>query len=157
MIDSAHEARPADTNCMDTPNPTPRADYRALLRPLVAIRLALTGAMMGLANLVPGVSGGTIVLVMGYYDEFIGSIADATRRRFTKRNIIFLAILFGAAALSIMLCAGPMGDKLKDHPAMMRSLFIGLTLGGVPLLYGMIKPLDTKSTILAKVSRLKPS
>jgi len=63
---------------MDTPEPTPRADHRALLKPLVAIRLLITGGLMGLANLVPGVSGGTMVLVMGFYDEFINSIADAT-------------------------------------------------------------------------------
>ncbi len=134
---------------MDTPEPTPRADHRALLKPLVAIRLLITGGLMGLANLVPGVSGGTMVLVMGFYDEFINSIADATRFRFTKRNAIFLAILGGASALSIVFCAGLMRGLVTDQRATMYSLFVGLTVGGAPLLYGMMKPMDAKSIVLA--------
>ena len=158
---------------MSTPKPTPRADseeisssgrppfsagsgsagrgagrYQTLLKPLVAMRLAVTGALMGLANLVPGVSGGTMVLVMGFYDEFISSIADATRFRFTKRNAIFLGILGGVSALSIVFCAGLMRGLVTDQRAAMYSLFVGLTVGGAPLLYGMMKPMDAKSMAL---------
>ncbi len=134
---------------MDTPKPTPRADYRALLKPLVAARLVITGGLMGLANLVPGVSGGTMVLVMGFYDEFVNSIADVTRLRFTKRNAIFLGILAGVSALSIVFCAGLMRGLVTDQRAAMYSLFVGLTVGGAPLLYGMMKPMDAKSIVLA--------
>ena len=134
---------------MDTPKPTPRTDHRALLKPMVAIRLVITGGLMGLANLVPGVSGGTMVLVMGFYDEFVSSIADATRLRFTKRNAIFLAILGGVSALSIVFCAGLMRGLVADQRAAMYSLFVGLTVGGAPLLYGMMKPMDAKSIVLA--------
>ncbi|MCH8880283.1 MAG: DUF368 domain-containing protein [Planctomycetes bacterium] len=161
---------------MDTPKPIPRADsdessssgrppcrppagrdagrYRASLKPLVAMRLAVTGAMMGLANLVPGVSGGTMVLVMGFYDEFVSSIADATRLRFTKRNGIFLAILFGVAALSFVSCAGLMRELVAHQKAAMYSLFVGLTLGGAPLMYRMTKPLNAKSMALVLVGFL---
>ncbi len=133
---------------MDTPKPTPRAGYRALLKPLVIARLVITGGLMGLANLVPGVSGGTMVLVMGFYDEFVNSIADATRLHFTKRNAIFLAILFGVSALSIVFCAGLMRELVTSQKAAMYSLFIGLTLGGAPLMYRMTKPLNAKSVAL---------
>ncbi len=139
---------------MDTPNPTPRAGYRALLKPLTMARLVITGGLMGLANLVPGVSGGTMVLVMGFYDEFVSSIADATRLRFTKRNAIFLAILLGVAALSIVFCAGLMRGLVTHQKAAMYSLFVGLTLGGAPLMYRMTKPLDGKSMALVLVGLL---
>jgi putative membrane protein len=139
---------------MDTPNPRPRSDYRALLKPLVAARLAVTGALMGLANLVPGVSGGTMVLVMGFYDEFVSSIADATRLRFTKRNAIFLVILLSVAGLSIAFCAGLMRGLVANQKAAMYSLFVGLTLGGAPLLYRMMKPMNASSVILTIVGLL---
>ncbi len=161
---------------MDTPKPTPRADceetsssgrppcrpsagrgagrYQELLKPLVALRLAVTGGLMGLANLVPGVSGGTMVLVMGFYDDFVNSIADATRLRFSKRNAIFLAILLGVAALSFVSCAGLMHWMVANQRAAMYSLFVGLTLGGAPLMYRMTKPLDAKSMVLVLVGLL---
>jgi putative membrane protein len=139
---------------MDTPKPIPRADDCALLKPLVAMRLAVTGALMGLANLVPGVSGGTMVLVMGFYDDFVNSIADATRLRFTKRNVVFLAILLGVAALSFVSCAGLMHGLVANQRAAMYSLFVGLTLGGMPLMYRMTKPLDAKSMVLVLVGLL---
>ena len=44
-----------------------------------ASRTLLGGVLMGLANLVPGVSGGTLVLAVGLYDRFVGSIARVTR------------------------------------------------------------------------------
>ena len=157
---------------MDTPKPIPRADSeetsssgRPPCRPsagrdagryraLVAVRLAVTGGLMGLAFLVPGVSGGTMVLVMGFYDEFVSSIADATRLRFTKRNAIFLAILFGVAALSFVSCAGLMHWLVTNQKAAMYSLFVGLTLGGAPLMYRMTKPLNVKSMALVLVGFL---
>jgi len=116
--------------------------------------LALTGILMGLANLVPGVSGGTMVLVMGFYDEFVSSIADATRLRFSKRNMVFLAILFGVAALSFVSCAGLMQRLIANQHAAMYSLFVGLTLGGAPLMYRLMKPPNTKSRGLVFVGFL---
>ncbi|UCF32646.1 MAG: DUF368 domain-containing protein, partial [Phycisphaerales bacterium] len=47
--------------------------------PIPVVRTGIAGVLMGLANLVPGVSGGTMVLVMGLYDEFVTSVADVTR------------------------------------------------------------------------------
>ncbi len=139
---------------MDTPKPIRHADYRALLKPLIAMRLAVTGGLMGLAFLVPGVSGGTMVLVMGFYDDFVSSIADATRLRFTKRNMIFLAILLGVAALSFVSCAGLMHRLVANDKAAMYSLFVGLTLGGAPLMYRMTKPLNAKAMALVLVGFL---
>ena len=54
--------------------------------PLPVVRSAIGGCLMGMANLVPGVSGGTMIVVMGLYEEFISSLADVTRLKFTRRN-----------------------------------------------------------------------
>ncbi len=111
------------------------------------IRTGVGGVLMGLAMLVPGVSGGTMILVMGLYDEFIGGIADVTRLRFTRRNIAFLAILGVAAGGAIAAMAGTMSRAVTLHQSAMFSLFIGLTLGGVPLLIRMLKGLTRLSIV----------
>ena len=106
-------------------------------RPLPVIRTALGGFLMGLANLVPGISGGTMIVVVGLYDEFVSSIADVTRLRFTKRGIIFLAVLCAAASAVFVSLAGAMSRSVTLHRSAMFSLFIGMTLGGVPVLLRM--------------------
>ena len=88
---------------------------------------------MGLANLVPGISGGTMLLAAGVYPGFISAIAEVTTFRFRFRSLILLASVVGSAALAILLLAGSVKDLVVDHRWIMYSLFIGLTLGGVPL------------------------
>ncbi len=102
---------------------------------------------MGMANLVPGVSGGTMILVTGLYEEFIGSVADVTRFRFTRRNVTFLAIVGGAAVVVIATLAGTLSRAVTLHQSAMFSLFIGLTLGGVPLLVRLLKGPSASSMI----------
>ena len=50
--------------------------------PALGVRGALGGILMGLANLVPGISGGTMLLAAGVYPAFIGAIAELTTLRF---------------------------------------------------------------------------
>jgi len=102
------------------------------------VRTLIGGVLMGLANLVPGVSGGTMILVTGLYDEFITSIADVTRLKFTRRNLLFLVVLGAGAAVAIGGFAGTLSRAVTLHRSAMYSLFIGLTLGGAPLLIRMI-------------------
>ena len=102
---------------------------------------------MGLANLVPGVSGGTMILVVGLYEEFIASLADVTRLKFTRRSIGFLAIVGFAAVVAIAALAGTLSRAVILHRNAMFSLFIGLTLGGTPLLIKMLKGFTASSII----------
>ena len=101
-------------------------------------RSAAGGVLMGLANLVPGISGGTMLLAVGVYPAFIQSIAEVTTLRFRAPS---LAVLFGvatSAALAILLLAGVVKDLVVGHRWIMYSLFIGLTLGGVPVVYKLL-------------------
>ncbi len=102
---------------------------------------------MGLANLVPGVSGGTMIVVMGLYDEFITSVADVTRLRFTRRNTLFLVILCCTAAVAIACLAGTLSRAVTLHRGAMFSLFIGMTLGGAPLLIKMLRRMTTPAGV----------
>lgn len=107
-------------------------------KPLPVVRAGLGGVLMGMAMLVPGVSGGTMIVVTGLYDEFIAGIADVTRLRLTRRNTAFLAIVGVGAAIAIAALAGTLSRAVTLHRSAMFSLFIGLTLGGGPLLFRMI-------------------
>ena len=102
---------------------------------------------MGLAMLVPGVSGGTMILVMGLYDEFIISIADVTRLRWSRRGVGFLALVGGCAVVVIATLAGTMSRIVTLHKSAMFALFIGLTLGGVPMLIRLLKRLTLSATV----------
>jgi putative membrane protein len=110
---------------------------------LLIIRGSIGGCLMGLANLVPGISGGTMLLAAGVYPGFISAIAEVTTFRFRIRSLILLASVVASAALAILLLAGSVKDLVVDHRWIMYSLFIGLTLGGVPLVSRMARPFST--------------
>jgi putative membrane protein len=114
------------------------------------VKSAIAGILMGIANLIPGFSGGTMILAMGLYDEFIGGVADVTAFRWKKRTFIFLGILGISALLSAVSLVNVIRALLDQHEAVMLSLFIGLTLGGAPLLARLLKPVRA-TTIIALV------
>ena len=110
------------------------------MSPKWGLRCLLGGALMGLANLVPGISGGTMLLAAGIYPRFIQALADLSGLRLRKDSFIVLGLVGVAAAVAILLGAGPVKDAVVEHRWAMYSLFIGLTLGGVPVLWQMARP-----------------
>ncbi len=110
------------------------------------IRGIAGGVLMGLANLVPGISGGTMLLAAGIYPAFIEGIAEVTTLRFRVATLAFLAIVAGSALAAIVTLAGVVQGLVIDHRWAMYSLFIGLTLGGVPVVWRLLRPL-TRSAI----------
>ncbi len=105
----------------------------------LVIRGGLGGTLMGLANLVPGISGGTMLLASGVYEHFVNAVAEVSTLKFRLRSLVLLGSIACAAALSIVLLAGPVKDIVVNHRWVAYSVFIGLTLGGVPLIWAMIK------------------
>jgi putative membrane protein len=106
--------------------------------PLLLPRAVLGGVLMGLANLVPGVSGGTMLLAAGVYTVFIAAVADITALRLRLRSLLVVGAVALSAAVGILLLAGPIKSLVVQHRWMAYSLFIGLTLGGVPVIWRMI-------------------
>ncbi|MHC4958702.1 MAG: undecaprenyl phosphate translocase family protein [Planctomycetota bacterium] len=106
----------------------------------LGIRSALGGALMGLANLVPGISGGTMLLAAGVYQRFIDGIAEVTTLRFRRRSLFVLGVIACSAVAVIVLLAGVFGGLVANHRWIMYSIFIGLTLGGVPLVWRLARP-----------------
>ena len=102
------------------------------------IIVAVKGACMGAADVIPGVSGGTIAFIMGIYDEFVGSIAkiDATavKMLFSGRikdfwkhiNGTFLVALAAGIGISVIALAGLMQTLLSTFPIQTWAFFFGL-------------------------------
>ena len=116
------------------------------------IRAAVGGVLMGLANLVPGISGGTMLLAAGVYPEFVESIAMVTR--FTRRIRPWLVLvgIVVPAIVAIGLLAGPVRDGVLNHRWVAYSLFIGLTLGGAPTLWRMLRPISRRAVASAMIA-----
>ena len=105
--------------------------------------LALGGSLMGLANLVPGISGGTMLVAAGVYHRFIEAISELSRLRFRAPTLLTLAAVVGPALCSIALFATLVSQALVEMRWVMYSLFIGLTFGGVPVLWKVLRPANT--------------
>ena len=122
--------------------------------PVLAARGAIGGVLMGLANLVPGISGGTMLLAAGVYPRFIRAVAEISTFRFRVRSIVLLACVGLGGVAVIVTLAGTVKDLVVDHQWIMYSLFIGLTLGGVPLLWKMVRPADSTVVVAAIIGIL---
>ncbi|MEZ4286814.1 MAG: DUF368 domain-containing protein [Polyangiales bacterium] len=120
---------------------------------IVAQRI-VGGLLMGLANLVPGISGGTMLLASGVYEDFVNAIADLTALRFKKTSILTLATIAVSAFAAILLFAGPVKDAVVHQRWIMYSLFIGLTLGGAPIIWRMAKPASASFFVSAAIGLL---
>ena len=104
------------------------------------ITIAIKGACMGAADVIPGVSGGTIAFIMGIYDEFVGSIASINAealkllfkgeiRKFWKHiNGNFLVALVAGIGVSVVALAGLMQYLLSSHPIQTWAFFFGLII-----------------------------
>lgn len=104
----------------------------------LATRSIVGGVLMGLANLVPGISGGTMLVAAGIYQRFIDAIAEITILKFRARSLLVLGCVIASAVAAIVGLAGPVKQLVVDHRWVMYAIFIGLTLGGVPVVWGMI-------------------
>ncbi len=132
----------------------PDPDTHGGSTPVLAARGAIGGVIMGLAMLVPGLSGGTMLLAAGIYPRFIRAVAEISTFRFRVRSIVLLACVGLGAVAAIVTLAGTVKDLVIHHQWIMYSLFIGLTLGGVPLLWSMVKPADSTVVVASIIGIL---
>ncbi|MFT7221691.1 MAG: putative membrane protein, partial [Candidatus Azotimanducaceae bacterium] len=107
------------------------------------IRIVLVGLLMGAAEVVPGVSGGTIAFVSGLYERLINSIQRLTPMRlldlprlglvqwWLSLDLNFLALLFGSMFVSILVLARGVIFLLEFYPVMIWSFFFGLIIASV--------------------------
>lgn len=97
----------------------------------------LRGVVIGIANAIPGVSGGTMMVSMGIYDKLIYSVTHLFKQ--PVKSIKTLLPYFIGMAIGIGGLAFAIDAMFKHIPFQTCMLFIGLILGGVPILTGHLK------------------
>ena len=107
------------------------------------IVIGLKGMAMGAADVVPGVSGGTIAFISGIYEELLGSISnvklgllktlkkDGLKAAWKQVNGSFLAALFIGIFISIISLAKVIKYLLENEPILLWSFFFGLVLASI--------------------------
>lgn len=121
------------------------------IRKTINFRLVFTGMSMGLCDLIPGVSSGTVAFLYGIYDELlyaINTITSQTLRLFLKlrfrqawRSIPFkfiLPLMIGMV-VSVFAMSDVVGYLLETQPVFTWSLFFGFVLGSVFMVKGRVK------------------
>lgn len=97
----------------------------------------LKGIVIGIANAIPGVSGGTIAVTMGIYDKIISAVNNLIRKFKESMKLLIpigIGAVLGIAGLSFVIkfC-------FEKFPLQTNLLFIGLIVGGLPMMWGKVK------------------
>ncbi len=100
------------------------------------LKEGIHGFCMALADSVPGVSGGTIAFIMGFYDNFIGSIHDLAFGKLDQKKsaAAYLAKLGVGWVIGMGLAVMVLASLFESHTYMVSSLFFGFVLGAIPLI-----------------------
>jgi putative membrane protein len=127
------------------------------------VKTVLIGLVMGAAEVVPGVSGGTIAFITGIYERLINAIKQCTPAllfRLKKEGFVavwqavdanFLLALFGGMGISIVLFARGISYLLVEHPIFLWSFFFGLVIASTWIVARQISRFGTDLVIFTAV------
>lgn len=101
------------------------------------LKTILQGVVVGVANIIPGVSGGTMMVAMGLYDKLIHAITHI-KSEFGKSMKLILPILIGAA-LAIVILSRVFEFLLDTYPIPTNFAFCGLIAGSLPFIFEKVK------------------
>jgi putative membrane protein len=115
------------------------------------IKLFGIGVVIGIANVIPGVSGGTLAVSFNVYDRLISVITPNVKKILSQWKFW---LLLGVGVVAGILCFAKLVSWLfTAHPAPTRCFFIGIIVGSLPLIYS--KTFDSKqpktSVVIAAV------
>ena len=120
---------------------------------LSALKTYVIGFLMGSADVVPGVSGGTIALVAGIYERLVASIRAGSsalgslikgdfsgmRRNLREVEWVFLFLLLGGVFTAVLSLAHLIEVQLAENPVILAAAFFGLVVGSIAMAMRMIR------------------
>ncbi|WKD59387.1 hypothetical protein CCASP_04980 [Corynebacterium caspium DSM 44850] len=120
--------------------------------PLTFAANMLRGALIGIAELVPGISGGTVALIVGIYEKALHNASGLLKLARTRSKadaqkidwafLIAVAIGMLGAAIGV---AGLLQDFVLNHPSISRGLFLGMVIISLIVPLGMLDPRELKA------------
>ncbi len=101
------------------------------------IKNILKGMVIGIANIIPGVSGGTMMVSMGIYDKMIHCVTHLFSE--FKKSMKFLLAIFIGMAVALVGLSFVIEPAFEHFPLQTSCLFIGLIVGGLPAVWSKVK------------------
>lgn len=108
------------------------------------------GLAIGVSFIIPGVSGGTMAVILGIYDKIINAINNLVKK-FVASIKILLPIALGAA-LAILICWYPFKLAFEHIMLVMVSLFAGFIIGGMPGIIDEVRNVKIKPIYIVVAS-----
>lgn len=111
------------------------------------IKQYIAGVFIGISNVIPGISGGTMAVVFNVYDKLIEALS--LNFKSIKKNFFFLVAVGLGIITGILLFANVMNILLENYPNQTYGGFIGVIIGSLPIVIkvGKIKSINLKNTI----------
>lgn len=91
---------------------------------------------MGICEIIPGVSSGTMALLLGIYEQFLGAIGHIVSKHY-KKSIIYLLPLVIGMGTAILTMSSLMDYLLTQHTIPTHWFFIGMVLGVIPMMFSI--------------------
>lgn len=88
--------------------------------------------LIGATMIVPGVSGGTMAMILGVYDRLISAVSSF--RKHPWDNFVFLAMFVLSAGLGLFLFSAPVSWMLEHYETPTLYFFVGAVAGGIPMI-----------------------
>ncbi len=101
------------------------------------IKNVLKGMVVGVANIIPGVSGGTMMVSMGIYDKLIHCLTHLFKE--FKESMKFLIPIFVGVGIALVGLSFIIQPAFEHFPLQTSCLFIGLIVGGLPAAWKKVK------------------
>ncbi len=100
------------------------------------IKTLIGGIMVGMANIIPGVSGGTMMVILGIFNRLMESINALFSLDFkaVKRNAMFIIMLLVGVAIGLVLFANILELTFAEYPTQTMFCFIGMVAFSIPIL-----------------------
>lgn len=123
---------------------------------------------MGTADLVPGVSGGTIALVLGIYERLVASIKEGSSAlgsllradvrgaivHLRKVEWVFLLPLLAGILTAVVVLSGFLEHQLEERPTILAALFLGLVIASIVIAWSLVKSPGSSHVVVGSVVAL---
>lgn len=90
------------------------------------------GLIVGATMMVPGVSGGSMAMILGIYDRLISAVSSFRKK--AGENLLFLILFTVSAGAGMVLFSSPLSWLLERYPAAAMYFFLGAVFGGIPMI-----------------------
>ena len=111
------------------------------------IVLFLKGIVVGMANVIPGVSGGTLAVVFNIYDKFVNAITLNVKKLWANKK--FLIPLLSGMASGVLIFSKMISVLYEHFPIQTNFVFAGLIVGSIPLIFSFVKKIPTGEKLSA--------